>query len=435
MSSPVCGGEAEDEMEPEEFAAQLPTNADLKTVLKTKGKDREAAQRLLVLLEEHWKAVLLGQLEGDTFKGVVPDPGSMAWGSVIEKVAPEIVDGLDRKGCASRVADTGAMRLRHSYCRVESPTGGPALTLRITTVLKDRVSGGSTNWRAWAVGLASVVALLAVGLWLWPRLGEGHARGIHGFTLIELLVVIAIISILSTFLLPALHKATMRAYGVSCANNLKQLSVALTLYRQDWNGYMPRGVLRDRTGGTSKWWRWYHALDPYVKNRQSLLCPMGHEAAVQNDSYWEDLPQINYVWNAVKLCRHQGSYHPQFRHGFNRGTWDGDFHVYDGLIASDTIVLMDGGVGDRSKYVGTACYEVSTTMLSAYRQNWSWDPSDPDNDSRDNVDVGKEWSVNLPGVSKCHEGMYNALLYGGHVRTMNTFRFWYLSICQDTPKD
>jgi len=84
------------------------------------------------------------------------------------------------------------------------------------------------------------------------RLAPGRQEA--GFTLIELLVVIAIIAILAAMLLPALSKAKVKAKGIQCVSNNKQIALALTMYAGDNREYLPPLNTGTWPGVTIFWW-------------------------------------------------------------------------------------------------------------------------------------------------------------------------------------
>lgn len=123
--------------------------------------------------------------------------------------------------------------------------------------------------------------------------------GAIAFTLIELLVVIAIIAILAGMLLPSLAKAKDKGKTTACANNLRQLILATTMYEDD-HKVLPVGY----PTGTMPWESiWYRTLPLYlgkktsvtVQTNQTLLCPSSSPPG----GYWGFLTYAqNYLINA-----------------------------------------------------------------------------------------------------------------------------------------
>jgi prepilin-type N-terminal cleavage/methylation domain-containing protein/prepilin-type processing-associated H-X9-DG protein len=152
-------------------------------------------------------------------------------------------------------------------------------------------------------------------------------RTTRGFTLIELLVVIAIIAILASILFPVFSRARAKARQTACLSNVKQLSLAINMYTQDYDEMLVPSRHGSGGGGTGLIWPAF--LVPYVRNTQVFICP-----DARGQSYYTE------VWDE----------RGRLSIGMNRDIEDRNTNIAYSLsmfeYPSDTIGLADSAPGN-----------------------------------------------------------------------------------------
>jgi prepilin-type N-terminal cleavage/methylation domain-containing protein/prepilin-type processing-associated H-X9-DG protein len=140
-----------------------------------------------------------------------------------------------------------------------------------------------------------------------------------GFTLVELLVVMAIIAILAAMLLPSLGKAKLKAQGVQCMNNGRQLALGWLTYAHD-NADRIVYASDDGTGTRNPQnqfaWTLQHLdydpnnpgnwdinvdlvkgpLWPYYRNAAIYKCPADHSVIIVNGVNKPRIRTISMNW-------------------------------------------------------------------------------------------------------------------------------------------
>src|SRR5262245_22808779 len=85
-----------------------------------------------------------------------------------------------------------------------------------------------------------------------------------GYTLLELLVIIAIVAVLTSLLMAAVQKVRLTAARIVCANNLKQIGLALHSYH-DVIGSFPAGCRSPGGSESMPFLSWRPFLLPHLE--------------------------------------------------------------------------------------------------------------------------------------------------------------------------
>lgn len=116
-------------------------------------------------------------------------------------------------------------------------------------------------------------------------------RARNAFTLVELLVVIAVIGVLVALLLPAVQAARSAARRMECANNMRQIGLAMHQFADSHDGKFPL-TAHDNHRDES----WIYSLAPWLENvDQMRFCP--EDVELMEKAKTPNYPGTSYAMN------------------------------------------------------------------------------------------------------------------------------------------
>jgi prepilin-type N-terminal cleavage/methylation domain-containing protein/prepilin-type processing-associated H-X9-DG protein len=180
-----------------------------------------------------------------------------------------------------------------------------------------------------------------------------------GFTLIELLVVIAIIAVLVGLLLPAVQKVREAANRISCANNLKQMGLAIHMYHDAYKIF-PWGANddgKDTMGNVVAYLPWGANILPYVEQGTLYNTSMDPTKLFNVPPNNTDSPDPNKNPAAVPMKIYQCPSSPS-RGQIYQDTWDNSPCAYGPYsvqgtwtVSASDYIGISGVLGRVAKYL------------------------------------------------------------------------------------